>query len=108
MESFIPQKGKIALQKFQKRGSKRPLFDTPIILDSFLADETEIECVLNEICKTNSLKAEKRQKAKETRSYDIGDMFHRQNKTGSKRSRAADKDPETIVVEEQLCLRNIF
>ena len=35
----------------------------PIILDSFLVDEIEVECVSNEICKTNSLKAgKKRQK----------------------------------------------
>ena len=32
----------------------------PIILHSFLADEIEVECVSNEICKANSWKAEER------------------------------------------------
>ena len=36
----------------------------PIILRSFLADENEVKCVSNEICKTNLLKAEKRKKDK--------------------------------------------
>ena len=69
-----------------------------IILGSFLADEIEVKSVSNEICKMNSLKAEKRKKTKETRSYDIRDMFRRQDEKDSKRSRAADKDPEMIVI----------
>ena len=51
-----------------------------IILGSFVADEIEVECVSNETCKMNSLKAGKRKTAKETRSYDIRDMFYCQMK----------------------------
>ena len=71
----------------------------PIILRSFLADENEVEWVSNEICKTNSLKVEKRKKTKETRSYDTRDIFRRENEADSKKSRAADKDPEMIVID---------
>ena len=39
MESFIPQKGKIALQKTQKRGSERPLCDILEVLPRFITEE---------------------------------------------------------------------
>ena len=48
--------------------------------------------------KKNSLKAEKK-KTKETRSYDIRDMFRRQNGIDSQRLSAADKDPEMTVID---------
>ena len=49
--------------------------------------------------KKNSLKAEKKKKTKETRSYDIRDMFRRQNGIESQRLSAADKDPEMTVID---------
>ena len=42
----------------------------------------------------------KKKQTKETRSYDIRDMFPGQNETDSKRLRAADKDPKTIVIDD--------
>ena len=71
----------------------------PIILCSFLADEIDVECASNGICKTNSMKVEKRKRIKDTRSYDIRDMFRRQNEPDSKRLRDADKDPEMIIID---------
>ena len=72
---------------------------SPIILGSFLVDEIDVECASNEICKTNSIKVEKRKRIKDTRSYDIRDMFRRQNEPDSKRLRDADKDPEMIIID---------
>ena len=71
----------------------------PIILGSFLADEIDVECASNGICKTNSMKVEKRKRIKDTRSYDIRDMFRRQNEPDSKRLRDADKDPVMIIID---------
>ena len=71
----------------------------PTNLGSFLAKKIEVECVSNEIYKMKSLKAEKRKMTKETRWYDIRDMFRRQDKTDSKRSRAKYDDPEMIIID---------
>ena len=41
MESFIPQKGKIALQKTQERGSESPLYDILEFLLRFITERKD-------------------------------------------------------------------
>ena len=68
----------------------------PVILGSFLADEIEVECVSNEICKTNSLKAEKRQKRQDHMTSEtcfVVKMKH------THKGLVLQIDPEMIVID---------
>ena len=55
MECFIPQKGKIALQKTQKRGSESPLYDISKAYLSLIQKITNI---------TDNIKASKTKRVK--------------------------------------------
>ena len=65
-------------------------------------DELDVALTLNEApdsAKPGKRKKKHSKKAKQTKPLDIRDMFRRQGESSSKRLRAENEKPETIIID---------